>query len=146
MAILIGYGLALTAAYMSTHYQKFRRWGFLGGLVAILLALLNLKDAAGKLFFGVEGGVQLLPDWVLKKLGLPLSHLEGGIGWADLPHWIGQAFVKDQFGLPIFAYLILLASTIAFVVALAIYRQRAPLLVTLVLFAAICRGRWPSDL
>src|ERR1035441_9992323 len=26
VAILIGYGLAVTAAYMATHYQRFRRW------------------------------------------------------------------------------------------------------------------------
>jgi hypothetical protein len=120
VAILIGYGLALTAAYMSTHYQKFRRWGFMGGAAAILLALYNLKDATGRLFLG----------------------LENDLGWGDLPHWIGQAFVKDQFGLPIFANLILLATTIIFVVALAVYRQRAPLFITLALFATmpLCSG------
>jgi thioredoxin-like negative regulator of GroEL len=120
VAIMIGYGLALTAAYMATHYQRFRRWGFLGGSVAVLLALLNLKDATGKHFLG----------------------LDSDIGWGDLPHWIGQAFIKDQYGLPIFAYLILLASTFVFIVVLAIYRQRAPLLITLALFASmpVCSG------
>src|SRR6202012_1754085 len=34
VAIMIGYGLALTAAYMATHYQNFRRWGLIGGGVA----------------------------------------------------------------------------------------------------------------
>jgi len=29
VAIMIGYGLALTAAYMATHYKEFRRWGCL---------------------------------------------------------------------------------------------------------------------
>jgi thioredoxin-like negative regulator of GroEL len=115
VAIMIGYGLALTAAYMATHYQKFRRWGILGGSVAILLALLNLKDAAGKHFLG----------------------LEGDIDWGDLPHWIGQAFVKDQYGLPIFANLILVAGAIVFILGLVIYRQRAPLLITLALFASM---------
>jgi tetratricopeptide (TPR) repeat protein len=115
VAIMIGYGLALTAAYMATHYQKFRRWGILGGSVAILLALFNLKDATGKHFLG----------------------LDGDVGWGDLPHWIGQAFVKDQYGLPIFANLILVAGAIAFIVGLAVYRQRAPLLITLALFASM---------
>ena len=33
VACLIGYGLALTAAFMATHYQKFRLWGLAGGIV-----------------------------------------------------------------------------------------------------------------
>jgi tetratricopeptide (TPR) repeat protein len=115
IAILIGYGLALTAAFMSTNYQRFRQWGFIGGGVAILLALYNLKDATGKHFLG----------------------LEGSIGWGEIPHWIGEAFVKGQYCLPIVANIILVASTIIFVVALAAYRDRAPLLVTLALFASI---------
>ena len=116
VAIMIGYGLALTAAYMATHYQKFRRWGILGAIaVALPLALFNLKDVAGKHFFG----------------------LDGEISWGNLPHWIGQAFIKDQYGLPIFANLILVALVLVFIVALAIYRQRAPLFITLALFAAM---------
>jgi tetratricopeptide (TPR) repeat protein len=116
IAIMIGYGLALTAAYMATHYQKFRRWGLLGAVaVALPLALYNIKDATGKHFFG----------------------LDGEISWGDLPHWIGQAFIKDQYGLPIFANLILVAGTIAFIAGLVIYRQRAPLLITLALFASM---------
>src|SRR5207247_3245109 len=31
IALLAGYGLTLIAAYMSTHYQRFRSWGFIGG-------------------------------------------------------------------------------------------------------------------
>jgi tetratricopeptide (TPR) repeat protein len=116
VAIMIGYGLALTAAYMATHYQKFRRWGLMAAIaVALPLALYNLKDATGKHFLG----------------------LDGDIDWGDLPHWIGQAFVKDQYGLPIFANLILVGLTIAFIVALALYRQRAPLFITLALFGSM---------
>lgn len=120
IAILIGYGLALTAAYMATHYQNFRRWGLMGGAVAVVLALGNLKDATGKHFLG----------------------LEGDIDWGELPHWIGEAFKPEQFGLPVYGYLILLATTIAFIVALVLYRQRAPLFITLALFATMpaCAG------
>ena len=39
VAILIGYGLALTAAFMATNYEKFRRWGFVGAGIAIALSL-----------------------------------------------------------------------------------------------------------
>ena len=41
VAIFIGYGLALTAAYMATHYERFRRWGLVGGAAALVLALLS---------------------------------------------------------------------------------------------------------
>jgi tetratricopeptide (TPR) repeat protein len=116
VAIMIGYGLVLTAAYMATHYGKFRRWGFLGAVaVALPLALYNLKDATGKLFLGVDGDV----------------------AWGEMTHRIGQAFAKDQYGLPIFANLILIAGLIVFIVALIVYRQRAPLLITLALFATM---------
>jgi len=116
VAIMIGYGLVLTAAYMATHYQQFRRWGLMAAVaVALPLALYNLKDATVKHFLG----------------------LDGDMGWGDLPHWIGQAFVKNQYGLPIYANLILVAGTLAFLVALAVYRQRAPLLITLALFATM---------
>ncbi|MGP8199990.1 MAG: protein O-mannosyl-transferase family, partial [Limisphaerales bacterium] len=116
VAIMIGYGLVLTAAYMATHYQQFRRWGLMATVaVALPLALYNLKDATVKHFLG----------------------LDGDMGWGQLPHWIGQAFAKDQYGLPIFANLILVTGTIAFLVGLAVYRQRAPLLITLALFATM---------
>ena len=116
VAIMIGYGLALTAAYMATHYERFRRWGVLGAVaVALPLALYNLKDATGKHFLGVAGDVS----------------------WSELPHWIGQAFIPDQYGLPIIANLILVAGTVAFILALLVYRQRAPLFITLALFASM---------
>jgi Flp pilus assembly protein TadD len=116
VAIMIGYGLALTAAYMATNYQKFRKWGLIGGIVVALpLALYNLKDATGKHFMGLDGSVT----------------------WGELPHWVAQAFAKDQYGLPIFANLILVAGTIIFIVAVALYRQRAPLFITLALFASM---------
>jgi Flp pilus assembly protein TadD len=116
VAIMIGYGLALTAAYMATHYANFRRWGLLGSIaVGLPLALINLKDVTGKHYLGVDGEVS----------------------WASLPHWIGQAFEPGQYGLPIFANLILVASVIVFIIGLLIYRDRAPLFVTLVLFAGM---------
>jgi hypothetical protein len=116
VALMIGYGLALTAGYMAAQYQKFRRWGLWGAAgMALPLALWNLKDATGKHFFGRDGIVRL----------------------GDLPHWIGQAFAKDQYGLPIFANLILVAGVILFIVALAACRRRAPFLPVLVLAASL---------
>ena len=115
VACLIGYGLALTAAFMATHYQKFRLWGLAGGIVAVVLALLCLWDATGKHYFGPAGEIRL----------------------ADLPHWIARAFAPHQYGLPIFANLLLVAIPFVFILALLVYRQRGPLLITLGLFAAM---------
>ncbi len=117
---MIGYGLALTAAFMATHYQRFRLWGLAGGIVAVVLAVFCLWDATGKHYFGPAGTVSL----------------------SELPRWISQAFAPNQYGLPIFANLLLVAIALAFVLALIIYRQRGPLLITLGLFAAmpLCSG------
>ncbi|MCX6923958.1 MAG: DUF2723 domain-containing protein [Verrucomicrobia bacterium] len=115
VACLIGYGLALTAAFLATHYQKFRLWGLAGGVITVVLALFCLWDATGKHYFGPAGSVNL----------------------SELPHWIARAFAPNQYGLPIYANLLLVAIALAFVVALVVYRQRGPLFITLGLFAAM---------
>jgi len=115
VAIMIGYGLTLTAAYMATHYGKFRRWGLLGGGIAAILALYCLVDATGRLYFGPAGQISL----------------------SQLPHWILQAFAKDQYGSPVFANLILVAMPIIFIGALLVYRTRGPVLILLCIFATM---------
>src|ERR1039458_1305555 len=112
-AIMIGYGLTLLAAYTATHYQKMRRWGFVVGAVAVVLAVYCLNDAAGKLYYGPAGEISL----------------------SQLPHHIAMAFDKDQYSLPIFANLILLAIPLCIIAALLVYRQRGPVLIMLCLFA-----------
>jgi hypothetical protein len=118
VASLIGYGMALTAAFMATHYQKFRLWGLAGGIVAVVLAIIFLWDTTGKHYFGPGGP----PD---------------SLSPSELFHWIGLAFAKNQYGLPIYASLLLLTIAVVFVVALVFYRQRGPLLIALGLFAAM---------
>jgi thioredoxin-like negative regulator of GroEL len=115
VAVMIGYGLALMAAYMATHYKNFRLWGLLGGGIGTVLALICLWAAAGKLYFGPAGTVSFF----------------------QLPHWVAQAFAKDQYGLPIFASLILLAVPVVFIIALIVYRDRGPVLILLCLLAAM---------
>jgi tetratricopeptide (TPR) repeat protein len=115
IVIMAGYGMALIASFMATHYGGFRRWGLLGGAVAALIGLYCLWDATGKHYFG----------------------LAGQVGFFDLPHWIRQAFAKDQGGLPIYANLILVAIPFVFLFALFIYRNRGPVLITLALFATM---------
>jgi tetratricopeptide (TPR) repeat protein len=115
VAIMAGYGMALIASFMATHYAVFRRWGLLGGAIAALLGMYCLWDATGKHYFGLAGQVSLF----------------------ELPHWISQAFAKDQGGLPIYANLILVAIPFVFLFALLIYRNRGPVLITLALFATM---------
>jgi len=117
VAILIGYGLALTAACLAAQYQKFRLWGWLGGAVALVLACICLLHGTGTHYFGLAGGGEVTPF--------------------SLPHWIARAFAPGQYGLPIFANLLLVALPLIFLAALAFSRQRAPLLLTLGLFAAM---------
>jgi tetratricopeptide (TPR) repeat protein len=117
VAILIGYGLALTAAFMATHYQKFRRWGFAGAGVAIALALYSLYSVTAENYFGI--------DW------------EGKMSLASLPHWIAQSFAPHQYGSAVMASLLLAGMTLVFLASLFLYNQRAPLGVTLALFALL---------
>ncbi len=113
VAVLVGYGLALIAAFMATHYERFRRWGLAGGAIAAILAAYSLLDVAGKHFLGPTGEISL----------------------SELPHWIGRAFAKNQYGLPVFASLILLVMPLVFLSTLLVYRKSAPLAITLGLFA-----------
>jgi tetratricopeptide (TPR) repeat protein len=115
VAIMVGYGMALTAAFMATHYLVFRRWGLLGGAVAALLGIYCLWDATAKHYFGPAGEISLF----------------------ELPRWIGQAFARDQGGLPIYGNLILAAMPFIFILALLLYRRRGPVLITLALFAVM---------
>src|ERR1035441_9718268 len=115
VAIMAGYGMALIASFMATHYAVFRRWGLLGGAIAALLGIYCLWDATGKHYFGLAGQVSLF----------------------ELPHWIQQAFAKDQGSLPIYGNLILVTIPFVFILALLIYRNRGPVLITLALFATM---------
>jgi len=110
-AIMIGYGLTLMAAYMATHYVKFRFWGMIGGAGAIVLALYCLADATAKLYVGPGGRA--------------FSIL------SQLPHLIAQSFARDQYGLPILANLVLVAMPVIFILALLVYRSRGPVLILL---------------
>ena len=113
-AILIGYGITILAAYIATSYEKFRTWGLIGGVVAFVLAMYNLLADTGTNFYGPAGA----------------------IGLFELPHHIALAFSKDQYGLPVFSNLILVALPVLFLVALFFYRsKRGPVLIFLALLA-----------
>jgi len=117
IALLVGYGLALTAACMATNYQRFRRWGLAAGVLAVGLACLS--------------GAGLIQDtYSTEGSGL------GGL--APMLSVVGEAFHNgNQYGLPIYAGLGLVAITSIFLAALWRCRQRAPLRLALGLFALL---------
>ncbi|HZV36149.1 MAG TPA: hypothetical protein VFB72_16350, partial [Verrucomicrobiae bacterium] len=119
VAIMFGMGLALICAYMATNYQRFRQWGLVGGGIAIALVLYALYDNTRTFHFGPDGWSDIF------------SNLH------NLPRWIGQAFQAHQGGLPVFGSLILVALPIIFVAGLLLYQERAPLAITLAVFAAM---------
>ncbi len=45
VAMGIGYGLTLVAALLMTHYERYRRWVLIGGLVTMGIAVINVVDA-----------------------------------------------------------------------------------------------------
>ena len=58
VAIMIGYGLALMAAYMATHYQKFRLWGFVGRRDCHRACLVLPRDRDGQALLRPRRGNQ----------------------------------------------------------------------------------------
>ncbi len=153
VAILVGYGLALTAAYMATNYGRFRRWGFIGGGIAAALALFCLLDVT-EFFSGLSGFSGLnnpstsgFVRWILTLadcVGSMLGWSAQAVGrlfelhrYGPFFHTILRAFQKDQFGLPVYGNLILVALPFIFLMALLVYRKRAPLAIALCVFAAL---------
>ncbi len=114
IALLIGYALTLVAAYMAVRYEDLRTWWLFGGFIAIGLAIYSLTQSIEETFFGQAAKVDL----------------------ATLFSFIGQVFTnKDQYGLPVFAGLLLVGTGVAFVAAVIWDRNRPPLGVALVIFA-----------
>ena len=113
VAALIGYGLALTAAFMATHYKTFRFWAICGSGVAMVLAIYELVKDTTKFYFGEGASV---------SLGQVFGHITG-------------VFRGEYYGLPIYAGLLLLTMTVVVFAALLIYSKRAPLAITLGVFS-----------
>ncbi len=134
-AILIGYGLTVIAAYVANHYATVRKWCFVGGSLAVLLAFYCLVKAVGKLYFGQSGQMRIswLPfnDWI--GWGYLAFGPKGQFGIGDLFHWVIQAFAPHQYGLPVLASLVLMALPVLFMIALVVYKNRGPVLILLAL-------------
>ncbi len=113
VAAMIGYGMALTGAFMATHYKNFRPWALAGGAVAVFLAIYEIIKDTEEFYFG-------------QAANIPTSQI--------LSH-IGKAFSGEFYAVPIFAGLLLIAMTVLFTLSVVFYRSRAPLLITLGVFS-----------
>lgn len=114
IAMLVGYGITLVAAYMATHYQRFRWWGLVGGGVAVALSIVTFAEVTTVTFFGETAPVD----------------------FPKLISFVGQVLTdKYQYGLPVFAGLLLIGTSLVFVLGVWLYRERAPLAISLAMFA-----------
>ena len=116
VALLVGYGLTLTAAFMAAQYRRFRLWGILGALAALALACVSFANLVQDTYFGEDS----VPG-VWSVLSLAGSALQN----------------QNQYALPIYAGLVLIALTLAFLAALCVSRRRPPLALILAIFAAL---------
>lgn len=116
IALLVGYGITLVAAFMATHYANFRYWGLAGGAVAVALAVYSFADLTASTFFGA--GAQVTPGMLLSL--------------------VGETFWDPyQFGLPVYAGVILIALTAVYLAAVWLRPSRPPLALALGLFALL---------
>ena len=115
IAMFIGYGLTLVGAFMVTQYEKFRFWGIAGGGVAAALALYTLAETTQTIFGDKPnmGGFQLFF------------------------YAISRAFHRDQYALPLYAGMILLALGLVFAALNLWSRTRPRIYAALVLFALL---------
>jgi tetratricopeptide (TPR) repeat protein len=178
VAIMIGYGLALLAAYMATHYRSFRSVGLMLGTITLLPALVVLYDGVGTTFYGGVGAMTYLntlflflsmvaafvaaalgANWFIKKsksstdddffvwlyggaalllLGFSMFLAFSGedrLGLKQVYEALPRIFAPNQYSLPVWGALLVSGGVVAFIGGLLVYRSRAPMLITLCLFA-----------
>jgi tetratricopeptide (TPR) repeat protein len=181
IAIMIGYGLALTAAYMATHFVRFRVVGILLGVMTIVPALVTLYDSVCHTFYGNAGLLEYIPTLFLLfclAVAFVLAALAGqclvkirdtsvlpqesdrsyflvfiiaaavflgtaifmvffrrdSLSLTQLCAALGRVFAPNQYSLPVMAGLLIVGVAVTFLGSLLVYRQRAPLAITLGLF------------
>ena len=116
IALMVGYGLTLVAAFLAARYRGFRPFGIAGAVIAAGLAILSFIQLTHDTYFGQEARVS----------------------FGTLLALVGHTFTnRYQYGLPVYAGLILLAMTLAFLAVLLRYRNRPPLAIVLAIFALI---------
>ncbi len=184
IAIMIGYGLALTAAYMATHFVRIRSVAIMLGVVTIVPALITLYDGVCHTFYGDAGLLSyifilllffcLAAAFILAALAgqylikirdtsiLPqesdrsyflafiiaaavflgtaivmVFFRNDSLSFGQFCAALGRVFAPNQYSLPVMAGLLIVGVAVIFLGSLLIYRQRAPLAITLGLFTLI---------
>ena len=187
VAVMFGYGLALSAAYMATHYQRFRVMGLALGIVALVPASLTLYNGVSNTFYGGAGALEARDPlylflWLAGALvlsamaGQSYLRISGAPTAAnDRERWfligfvaaallclgsfvalaffradslsfsqvfsaLPRVFAPAQYCLPVLAGLLIVGISVAFIVSVLVYRQRAPLAITLGLFILMPLG------
>jgi tetratricopeptide (TPR) repeat protein len=179
VAILIGYGFALMAAYMATHYGSFRIVGLTLGTLILLPAFVMLFNGVGNTFYGSVGSLtyqkalflllSMVATFVLTAMAVQgfmkksksspdddfLVWLFGGgallclvfsfylafsgedrLNLKQVCEALPRIFAPNQYSLPVWGALLILGTVVVFIASLLVYRNRAPMLITLCIFAA----------
>jgi tetratricopeptide (TPR) repeat protein len=113
IAMGIGYGLALVAAFLVTQYERARVWALAGGGVAVLLALYSVVESIDRIF----GDLEHLSGLKLIFYGLNASLIDG------------------QNTLAVASAVFLFLLTIAFLVVVWVHRQQIKVPLLLGIFA-----------
>jgi hypothetical protein len=193
IAIMMGYGFALAASYIATHYQRMRTAGLMIGIVLLVPALTAFYNGISDTFYGGLGFVpynRVLLFFVLVSLALTLTALAAqrllrmseapagtvaednnrkvlyGLGAGavvallislgivylrseslSLPQLmagLAKLFAPYQYSNPAIAGSLILIIVAGFIGSLAAYRKRAPLAISLGLFALLplTSGLW----
>ena len=186
IAIMAGYGMALIAAFMATHFARFRIAYLLLGMVTLVPAFLTLYNSVSNTFYGAVGLLSytviltlficLAASYVFTALAVqyfirtrdpavnPAEHhteydrmyllifaiaaalclstaiiiifLPGdSLSLRDIWSASSRVFVPNQYSLPVIGGLLVLGVVVLFIGSLFVYRQRAPLAITLGLLA-----------
>jgi len=182
IAIMAGYGMALIAAFMATHFAQFRIVGLLLGMVTLVPAFLTLYNGVSSTFYGGVGLLffnsilflficlaaafvltALAAQYFIRSRNQPVNPGEDNrmyflvfavaaalclstsiimifspgdsLSFRQIWTALGLVFAPNQYSLPVIAGLLSLGLVVAFIASLFVYRQRAPLAITLVVFA-----------
>jgi len=178
IAIMAGYGMALIAAFMATHFGRFRIAYLLLGMVTLVPAFLTLYDSVSNTFYGGVGLLSykfilvlvicLAASFVFTSMAVQNFMRNRNLAEPDHKYpllfaaiaalclgtaliiifspgdslslhaiWtaLSKVFAPHQYSLPVIAGLLILGVVVVFIGSLSVYRQRAPLVITLGLFA-----------
>jgi tetratricopeptide (TPR) repeat protein len=184
IAIMAGYGMALIASFMATHFGRFRIVGLCLGMVTLVPAFLTLYNGVSNTFYGDVGLLSynsililficLAASFVLTALAaqffirtrdtsdnpaqedrlyclvfavaaalclsttlIMIFFRSDSLSLREIWVAVSGVFTPNQYSLPVMAGLLVLGVVVVFIGSLFVYRQRAPLAITLGLFAII---------